>query len=66
METMNVTTNPAGTVTISREEYNAMKAYIAELKAKLNWLTEQVHLSQVRRVLREFGLGSSETDEPAV
>ena len=54
METINVLTKPAETVTISREEYDAMKAYIAELESKLNWLTEQVRLSQVRR----FGASS--------
>jgi hypothetical protein len=45
METMNVTANPAELVMIPREEYDAMKAYIAELESKLNWLTEQVRLS---------------------
>ena len=40
METINETTNPAETVTVLREEYDAMKAYIAELESKLNWLTE--------------------------
>ena len=61
METMNVTTKPAETVTISREEYDVLtrenadlKAYVSELEAKLNWLTEQVRLSQVRR----FGASS--------
>ena len=61
METMNVTTKPVETVTISREEYDVLtrenaelKAYVSELEAKLNWLTEQVRLSQVRR----FGASS--------
>ena len=54
METMNVTTNSAELVMIPREEYDAMKAYIAELESKLNWLTEQVRLSRVRR----FGASS--------
>ena len=61
METMNATTNPAETVTISREEYDAqlatiadLKAYVSELESKLNWLTEQVRLSRVRR----FGASS--------
>ena len=58
---MNVTTNPAELVMIPREEYDAQRkmiasqqAYIAELEAKLNWLTEQVRLSRVRR----FGASS--------
>ena len=61
METMNVTTNPAELVMIPRAAYDAqlalisdLKAYNAELEAKLNWLMEQVHLSQVRR----FGASS--------
>ena len=61
METINVTTKPAQTVTVSREEYDALtrenadlKAYVTELESKLNWLTEQVRLSRVRR----FGASS--------
>ena len=61
METINVTTNPAEIVMVPRAEYDAqlatiadLKAYIAELESKLNWLTEQVRLSQVRR----FGASS--------
>ena len=54
METINVTTNPAETVTVPRAEYDAMKAYIAELESKPDWLTEQVCLSRVRR----FGASS--------
>ena len=54
METMNITTNPAEIVMVPWAEYDAMKAYIAELESKLNWLTEQVRLSQVRR----FGASS--------
>ena len=58
---MNVTTNPAELVMIPRAEYDVLtrenadlKAYIAELESKLNWLTEQVRLSRVRR----FGASS--------
>ena len=65
METINVTTKSAQTVTVSREEYDAQlatiasqQAYIAELESKLNWLTEQVRLSQVRR----FGASSEASD----
>ena len=61
METVNVTTNPAELVMIPREAYDVLtrenaelKAYVSELEAKLNWLTEQVRLSQVRR----FGASS--------
>ena len=61
METMNVTTNPAELVMVPRAEYDAqlatiadLKAYVAELESKLNWLTEQVRLSRVRR----FGASS--------
>ena len=61
METMNVTANPAELVMIPREEYDAQRkmiasqqAYIAELEAKPDWLTEQVRLSRVRR----FGASS--------
>ena len=46
---------------VPRGEYDAqlatiadLKAYIAELESKLNWLTEQVRLSRVRR----FGASS--------
>ena len=60
---MNATTNPAELVMVPREEYDAQRkmiasqqAYIAELEAKPDWLTEQVRLSRVRR----FG-ASSET-----
>ena len=58
---MNVTTNPAETVMVPRAEYDAqlatiadLKAYVTELESKLNWLTEQVRLSKVRR----FGASS--------
>ena len=61
METMNITTKPVETVTISREEYDVLtrenaelKAYVSELEAKPDWLTEQVRLSRVRR----FGASS--------
>ena len=61
METMNATTNPAELVMVPREEYDAQRkmiasqqAYIAELEAKPDWLTEQVRLSRVRR----FGASS--------
>ena len=47
-------TNPAELVMVPHAEYDAMKAYIAELESKLNWLTEQVRLSRVRR----FGASS--------
>ena len=61
METMNVTTNPAEIVMVPRTEYDVLtrenadlKAYVSELESKLNWLTEQVRLSRVRR----FGASS--------
>lgn len=52
--------NSAGTVTITREEYDSLmgfKAQNAELSQKLNWLLEQLRLSKKR----QFGQSSEQT-----
>jgi len=59
METKAAQTRNAEIITISRAEYETLKAENAELTRKLDWLMEQLHLSRQKR----FGSSSEKTDE---
>ena len=49
-------TNNAEMVTISRAEYESMKAQNAELSQQVNWLMEQIRLARKKR----FGSSSEQ------
>ena len=46
-------------ITISRAEYDATRAYVAELETKLNWLLEKLNLSNSNR----FGSSSEKAND---
>ena len=48
-----------GTITISRAEYDAKEAQIAELKSQNEWLMEQLRLLKKK----QFGTSSEQTKE---
>ena len=48
-----------GTITISRAEYDAKEAQIAELKSQNEWLMEQLRLLRKK----QFGTSSEQTKE---
>ena len=48
-----------GTITISRAEYDAKEAQIAELKSQIEWLMEQLRLLKKK----QFGTSSEQTKE---
>ena len=53
-------TRNTGTITISRAEYDAQKAQLAELKSQNEWLMEQLCLLKKK----QFGASSEQTKEP--
>ncbi len=59
MKEQKVETRTTETITISRAEYDAQKAQIAELKSQNEWLMEQLRLLRKKR----FGASSEQTKE---
>ena len=51
-------------VTISRAEYECLKAERDELNQKLDWLLEQAHLSRKKLCGAFLGAAGRGTDEP--
>ena len=56
------TSNTDEMITISRAEYEADKAYIAELEQQTRWLMEQMNLLKQQR----FGSGAEKASEEVI